>query len=180
MGISKAGIVDRFSVFLNSKLVPFMKKTLTVTANLVTFTSRFVYTLIANLLVLILLVSGIVFGIVVVVLFGLLIRDFFMAEDDEVSKGSEFISKLSEELFSILAFVFESISNLLEYISTNYFLQGIAFFLLFIVVTNRLVNAGIRGYLDRAKIALRGCKNRFIWAFEPISLFQPKKDGEEE
>ena len=101
MGISKAGIVDRFSVFLNSKLVPFMKKTLTITANLVTFTSRFVYTLIANLLVLILLVSGIVFGIVVVVLFGLLIRDFFMAEDDEVSKGSEFISKLSDITFAV-------------------------------------------------------------------------------
>ena len=180
MSSSKTTILGRISNIFRSSIIPLLNNTLSKIANAVVFSSRFVYSVLINLIVLILLLSGIAFGIVIVILFGLLVVDFFTTEDGESSNGSEFISMISEGLFSMLAHIFNLISNVLDYISTNYFLQGVAFFLLFIVATNRLIKSGISGYLDKAKIALNGCKKRFVWAFEPINLFQPKKITEEE
>ena len=180
MSSSKTAILYRISNIFKSSIIPLLKDTLSKIANVVVFTSRFVYSVLINLIVLILLLSGVAFGVVIVILFGLLVVDFFSTEDGESSNGSEFISMVSEGLFSMLAYIFNLIGNVLDYISTNYFLQGVAFFLLFIVVTNRLIKSGIRGYFDRAKIALNGCKKRFVWAFEPINLFQPKRISEEE
>ena len=180
MSSSKTAILDRISNIFKSSIIPFLKNTLSKIANIVVFTLRFIYSVFINFIILILLLSGIAFGIIIVILFGLLIVDFFTSEDGESSNGSEFISMVSEGLFSMLAYTFNLISNVLDYISTNYFLQGVAFFLLFIVSTNRLIKSGISGYLDNAKIALNGCKKRFIWAFEPINLFQPKRNPEEE
>ena len=180
MSSSKTTILGRISNIFRSSIIPLLNNTLSKIANVVVFSSRFVYSVLINLIVLILLLSGIAFGVVIVILFGLLVVDFFTTEDGESSNGSEFISMVSEGLFSMLAYTFNLISNVLDYISTNYFLQGVAFFLLFIVSTNRLIKSGISGYLDNAKIALNGCKKRFIWAFEPINLFQPKRNPEEE
>ena len=177
---SITAILNRISNIFKSTMIPFLKNTLSKIANFVVFTSRFVYSVLINLVVMILLLSGIAFGVIIVILFGLLVVDFFTTEDGESSNGSEFISMISEGLFSLLAYIFNLISNVLDYISTNYFLQGVAFFLLFIVATNRLIKSGISGYFDRAKIALNGCKKRFVWAFEPINLFQPKRTSEEE
>ena len=177
---SRTAVLGRISNIFGSIIIPFLNKTLSRIANVVVFTARFVYSVLINLIVLILLLSGIAFGVVIVILFGLLVVDFFTTEDGGSSNGSEFISMVSEGLFSMLAYIFNLIGNVLDYISTNYFLQGLAFFLLFIVVTNRLIKSGIRGYLDKAKIALNGCKKRFIWAFEPINMFQPKRTIEEE
>ena len=180
MSSSKTTILGRISNIFRSSIIPLVNNTLSKIANVVVFSSRFVYSVLINLIVLILLLSGIAFGVVIVILFGLLVVDFFTTEDGESSNGSEFISMVSEGLFSMLAYIFNLISNVLDYISTNYFLQGVAFFLLFIVATNRLIKSGISGYLDKAKIALSGCKKRFVWAFEPINLFQPKRITEEE
>ena len=170
----------KVSTFFNSKIFPICKKALSYTANLTIFISRFIYASIANIVVLLILLSGIAFGITIVILFGLLAKGFFTSEGDDASNGTEFISIVSEALFSLLAFIFTSIGNFLEYISDNYFLQGLAFFLLFIVVTNKLVKSGIKGFIDKAKFALNGCKKRFIWSFEPLSMPQSTKETSEE
>ena len=180
MASSKSPFINRISNVLESRVLPLLDKTLNKIENIFAFSSRFFYSLLINMIVLYLILLGISFGSVIVVLFGLLVIDFFTTQDGESSNGSEFISMVSEEFFSMLAHIFNLISNVLEYISTNYLLQGIAFFLLFIIITKQLIKSGISIYLDKAKTALNGCKRRFIWAFEPINLFQPKKINEEE
>ena len=110
MSSSKTAILDRISNIFKSNIVPLLNNTLSKIANVVVFTSRFVYSVLINLIVLILLLSGIAFGVVIVILFGLLVVDFFTTEDGESSNGSEFISMVSEGLFSMLAYIFNLIS----------------------------------------------------------------------
>ena len=179
MGSSEIGFKAKISDFFRNKIFYACKSSLSFLSNFIIFFTRLIYALIANLLTMAVVFSIAAFGIVIVVAFCLLIIDFFLSNNTDGSNGSEFISTVSENLFSLLSTIFDNIGKLLDYVSSNYICQGIAFFLIFIVLTNKLVNAGINGFIDKAKIWFARSKSRFVWAFEPTGFFQPKREQEE-
>ena len=178
MGNSENSSMTKVSDVFKTKIIPSCKLILSFTSDVIIFLSRLVYALIANLIVMTVILSVFAFIFVILAAFCLLIMDFFFSNNEDTVKGREFIAYIGENIFSVLSAISLILGDILDGISTNYVCQGLIFFFGFIVLTNKLVNAGINSFIENAKIWINKSKSRIVWAFEPIGILQPKEDDE--
>ena len=154
-----------------------LTQTLQFLSLFLTFILRLLYTVIVNLLTIILIFSVMTFGIVLLAAVVLLIYDFFFNKDAEENQASELISDISSNIINILGDLATFTGEFLKVISDNNFAQGLLFFTVLILFVNKLLTAGIKGFKLKSKSLYLDMVLRSRWAFEPIGWFQTAENS---